>query len=284
MTPRMDLRIRHPITLLLSATILAACSQGSHTDTTPQAPKEAAPPVAVSTPLPTATPTPVSKPTRIIPSENVTGTYCLVRKAPDGTGGVAELRLPIASVKADEWATNVNRDIPLTVYTPMTYCNPGNFSGDSFTLRIEKSSAGDFDVSVRHKADPKNPVLSQVFKLSPNGQYLHAQADGCMPVGGSCGAYDGLDAYLYMADVRNGDGDLAKLVMLDLFAVTETPECKQEKPSSTGTVVNNDGTCPVPTWVYDTFGPPDQPKWRVAPLHSVGKRQTGSGGGYEPPP
>jgi hypothetical protein len=288
MSPHLRRCIGWPVAAAIPLILLAACSNGTQPENAARPPEPASPPSTSPVATPVAPPSPAATPgvrkPRAIPAANVTGQFCLVRKVLTDPSNPVELRLPIAAVRSDEWATM--EDVELIKYQPQTNCKKSTFDPTGYKLKIAARTDGRFDVTVRSGPSEQDLALSQTFVLSQQGAFMSASSEICTANNSDCGKFDGLNAYIYLTDIRNKEGDLAKLVMIDFFDPTEDPVCMAEQPLETATVIKieTNVVCDLPDWPKTTFGDPNDMNLRATPLSGFTTMQTGSGGGYEPPP
>lgn len=247
------------------------------------------PPSSALQPVQAAAFNPVSRPARRISRQKLGEQYCLVRTVEDGQGSSRTLRLPVVGVpNADEWVT-IN-DIELeSVDQQAGNCGSSAAKLPGDRMRIEPGPDGNrFEVSIRAGT---TVLASATFSRPVPG--AHYGSDGflfsrkaCISSSGNCGVFGEHDFYLYIVDVaRNARSDVSKLVLLEWFDPENMrSECHAERPETSMRRRVDAGVCDVPAWIPDSFGWPSDLEPALKGMDvPVYEKQTGTGGGYEPP-
>jgi hypothetical protein len=278
------------ITLLAAgfALTVSGCDRASGPATPPAAVGTAAEPATPPVAREAAAPSFVTQSRKLVRDE-LGGSYCLVRHIKDSQGNIlSTMKVPIIGVpRGEDWATI--KDIKLERIPDESNCPSNNIEFSGQTLKVVDSGRDTFGVSIlQGESDAK---LTATFtrpapEVSPHRDAFLTADNRCEAGDNTCGAHDRYDAYLYVVDVAmETDPEVPKLVLIDLFEpVDPSNACGDERLEHA--VEPRTSDCTLPGWIPKLFGTPQGTVIATSaatPPVGAEPKQTGTGGGYEPP-
>lgn len=254
----------------------------------------ATPPVAAPRQVQGTAFNPPTRPARQISRQRLGEQYCLVRTVDDGQGSSRTSQLPIVGVpNAGEWVTDENVDLK-PVAAEQGNCGPSVAALPGNALSIKRGADDNhFEVSLLSVTTPGDttPLASATFsRPDASGTYqsdafLYSRKNDASSSGNG-GIFGQFDFYLYVVDIaRSARSDVSKLVLVEWFDPQDPRSaCHAERPETAMKRRADVSVCELPAWIPSSFGWPSNmgpaPKMRDV---IVSDKQTGTGGGYEPP-